>query len=181
MYSCWKWSLNVIQYKRGQFVGNHGLSYTITNLTMVAIWRSNGFRIHPLIAEKKTTLLFQGTFGHTVVVEKVFCFQLLRRQVISVLPKKSWAKTWCIKVEWLTSFPLVSPRSNHSTVTDLVSGLMPDTTAEWIRPAEGERKSVWEWGTIWRGMNPIMGPSINDIHTEEGMGVAYYFTDHGDH
>ena len=56
-----------MQYKRGQFVGNHGLSYTITNLTMVAIWRSNGFRIHPLIAEKKTTLLFQGTFGHTVV------------------------------------------------------------------------------------------------------------------
>ena len=55
-----------MQYKRGQFVGNHGLSYTITNLTMVAIWRSNGFRIHPLIAEKKTTLLFQGTFGHTV-------------------------------------------------------------------------------------------------------------------
>jgi len=61
-----KWSLNVMQYKRGQFVGNHGLSYTITNLTMVAIWRSSGFRIHPLIAEKKTTLLFQGTFGHTV-------------------------------------------------------------------------------------------------------------------
>ena len=57
-----------MQYKRGQFVGNHGLSYTITNLTMVAIWRSNGFRIHPLIAEKKTTLLFQGTFGHTVGV-----------------------------------------------------------------------------------------------------------------
>ena len=58
-----------MQYKRGQFVGNHGLSYTITNLTMVAIWRSNGFRIHPLIAEKKTTLLFQGTFGHTVVCD----------------------------------------------------------------------------------------------------------------
>ena len=57
-----------MQYKRGQFVGNHGLSYTITNLTMVAIWRSNGFRIHPLIAEKKTTLLFQGTFGHTVAL-----------------------------------------------------------------------------------------------------------------
>ena len=55
-----------MQYKIGQFVGNHGLSYTITNLTMVAIWRSNGFRIHPLTAEKKTTLLFQGTFGHTV-------------------------------------------------------------------------------------------------------------------
>ena len=59
-----------MQYKRGQFVGNHGLSYTITNLTMMAIWRSNSFRIHPLIAEKKTTLLFQGTFGHTV--EKIF-------------------------------------------------------------------------------------------------------------
>ena len=61
-----------MQYKRGQFVGNHGLSYTITNLTMVAIWRSNGFRIHPLIAEKKTTLLFQGTFGHTVDAERCF-------------------------------------------------------------------------------------------------------------
>ena len=57
-----------MQYKRGQFVGNHGLSSTITNLTKVAIWRSNGFRIHLLIAEKKTTLLFQGTFGHTVAV-----------------------------------------------------------------------------------------------------------------
>ena len=33
-----------------------------------------------------------------------------------------------------TSLPLVSPLSNHSTVTLLVSTLIPDTTAEWIRP-----------------------------------------------
>ena len=33
-----------------------------------------------------------------------------------------------------TSFPLVSPRSNHSTVTLRVVALMPETTAEWIRP-----------------------------------------------
>ena len=32
----------------------------------MAIWRSNGFRIHPHIAEKQGTLLFSGTFGHTV-------------------------------------------------------------------------------------------------------------------
>ena len=50
-------SLEVMQYNRGQFVGNHGLSYIITNLTMVAIWRLNGFRIRPLIAEKQHRLL----------------------------------------------------------------------------------------------------------------------------
>lgn len=33
-----------------------------------------------------------------------------------------------------TSLPLVSPRSNHSTVTDLVSIFTPETIAEWIRP-----------------------------------------------
>ena len=50
-------SLEVMQYNRGQFVGNHGLSYIITNLTMVAIWRSNGYRIRPLIAGKRHRLL----------------------------------------------------------------------------------------------------------------------------
>ena len=48
-------------------VGNHGMSYIISNLPKVATWRSKGFRIRPLIAEKSTTLLLSGTFGHTVV------------------------------------------------------------------------------------------------------------------
>ena len=60
--------LNVIHLHWGTLDGNTGLSYIISNPHMVATWRSKGFRIHPLIAEKKTTLLFQGTFGHTVVV-----------------------------------------------------------------------------------------------------------------
>ena len=38
----------------------------------------------------------------------------------------------------ITSFPLVSPLSNHSTVTLFVSTLIPETTAEWIRPGEEE-------------------------------------------
>ncbi len=38
------------------------------------------------------------------------------------------------------SLPLVSPLSNHSTVTLRESMLMPDTTAEWIRP---EKKNTW--------------------------------------
>ena len=48
-------------------VGNHGMSYIISNLPKVATWRSKGFRIRPLIAEKTTKLLFRGTFGHGVV------------------------------------------------------------------------------------------------------------------
>ena len=40
--------------------------YIISNLPKVATWRSKGFRIGPLIAEKSTTLLFTGTLGHTV-------------------------------------------------------------------------------------------------------------------
>ena len=40
----------------------------------------------------------------------------------------------------LTSFPLVSPLSNHSTVTLLVSTLMPETTAECIRPEKQNNK-----------------------------------------
>ena len=35
-----------------------------------------------------------------------------------------------------TSFPLVSPPSNHSTVTLNESEFTPETTAEWIRPLE---------------------------------------------
>ena len=43
----------------------------------------------------------------------------------------------CMGVKnFLTSFPLVSPLSNHSTVTLLVSKLIPDTTAEWMRPED---------------------------------------------
>lgn len=33
-----------------------------------------------------------------------------------------------------TSFPFVSPLSNHSTVTVRCSQLIPETTAEWTRP-----------------------------------------------
>ena len=40
-----------------------------------------------------------------------------------------------------TSFPLVSPLSNHSTVTLLVVVLIPDTTAEWIRPVTKKGKN----------------------------------------
>ena len=63
----WKSSLNVTHYNWGHFCCNHGMSYIITNLTIMAIWRSNGFRIHAHIAEKQGTLLFSATFGHTVL------------------------------------------------------------------------------------------------------------------
>ena len=43
------------------------MSYTITNLTLVAIRSPKGFKISQHIAEKRGTLLFQGIFGHTVV------------------------------------------------------------------------------------------------------------------
>ena len=42
------------------------MPYTIPNLPKVAIWSPNGFRIHPHLAEKSTTLLIHGTFGHPV-------------------------------------------------------------------------------------------------------------------
>ena len=48
----------VMLYNRSQFDGNHALSYTITNLTLVAIRSPKGFRIRQHIAEKRGTLLF---------------------------------------------------------------------------------------------------------------------------
>ena len=53
-----------------------------------------------------------------------------------------------------TSLPLVSPLSNHSTVTLFVSTLMPDTTAEWIRPADREevRKEFYTASKPFTGM-----------------------------
>ena len=57
-----------MHYDYGHLVGYHGMSYIKSNLPKVAIWRSNGFRINPHIAKKSTTLLFSGTFGHTVSV-----------------------------------------------------------------------------------------------------------------
>ena len=61
-----KHGLQSTHYNKGHLVGNHGMSYIISNLPKVATWRSKGFRIRPLIAEKSTTLLLSGTFGHTV-------------------------------------------------------------------------------------------------------------------
>ena len=63
---CWKSSLKVVHLSWGQFFDHHGMLYIISNLLKVAIWRSKDFRIRPLIAEKSTTLLFNGTLGHTV-------------------------------------------------------------------------------------------------------------------
>ena len=56
-----------MQYDFGHLVGYHGMLYIISNLPKVATWRSKGFSIGPLTAEKSTTLLFTGTLGHTVV------------------------------------------------------------------------------------------------------------------
>ena len=55
-----------MHHNNGPLVGYHGMSYIISNLPKVATWRSKGLRIRPLIAEKTTTLLFRGTFGHGV-------------------------------------------------------------------------------------------------------------------
>ena len=63
---CWNSSLKVIHLTWGQCFDHHGMLYIISNLPKVAIWRSKDFRIRPLMAEKSTTLLFRGTFGHTV-------------------------------------------------------------------------------------------------------------------
>ena len=52
--------------------------YIISNLPKVATWRSKGFRIGPLIAEKSTTLLITGTLGHTVI-EKMPCTEIGRK------------------------------------------------------------------------------------------------------
>ena len=60
-----------MHYDYGHLVGYHGMSYIKSNLPKVAIWRSNGFRISPHIAKKSTTLLFSGTFGHTVEMKKL--------------------------------------------------------------------------------------------------------------
>ena len=66
---CWNSSLKVIHLTWGQCFDHHGMLYIISNLPKVAIWRSKDFRIRPLMAEKITTLLFRGTFGHTVLLQ----------------------------------------------------------------------------------------------------------------
>ena len=38
-----------------------------------------------------------------------------------------------------------------------------------VDPTCRRRKKECVRGTIWGGMNPIMGPSINDIHTRGGL------------
>ena len=63
----------------GHLVGNQGMSYTISNLTKVAIWSLKSFRIHPHLAEKSTTLLFHGTFGHPVPRMLPFLHEPMRR------------------------------------------------------------------------------------------------------
>ena len=60
-------------------------------------------------------------------------FTLLILFPFSLTGAKSWFKLNSVSNS--TSFPLVSPRSNHSTVTLRVSILIPETTAEWIRPS----------------------------------------------
>lgn len=71
------------------------------------------------------------------VRKSVACFitfpNLLFVALLSLLTgARSWLRL--SKVSNSTSLPLVSPRSNHSTVTLRVSMLMPETTAEWMRP-----------------------------------------------
>ena len=56
----------------------------------------------------------------------------------SLTGARSWLRLKSVSSS--TSFPLVSPRSNHSTVTLRVSILIPETTAEWMRPEKLIRK-----------------------------------------
>ena len=57
----------------------------------------------------------------------------------SLTGARSWLRLKSVSSS--TSFPLVSPRSNHSTVTLRVSILIPETTAEWMRPEKLIRKN----------------------------------------
>lgn len=51
------------------------------------------------------------------------------QQTIPIIQKRK-------KIPYFTSFPLVSPFSNHSTVTLLVAGLTAEQVAEWTRPGK---------------------------------------------
>ena len=42
-----------------------------------------------------------------------------------------------------------------------------------VDPTCRRREKECVRGTIWRGMNPIMGPSINDIHTKTIALIKY--------
>lgn len=84
------------------------------------------------------------------VRKSVACFitfpNLLFVALLSLLTgARSWLRL--SKVSNSTSLPLVSPRSNHSTVTLRVSMLMPETTAEWMRP-EIMAKNPFQWNAI---------------------------------
>ena len=79
---CWKSSLKVVHLSWGQFFDHHGMLYIISNLLKVAIWRSKDFRIRPLIAEKSTTLLFNGTLGHTVLLGNIRQIASLKHHVV---------------------------------------------------------------------------------------------------
>ena len=55
---------------------------------------------------------------------------------ISTTLRNSSIETPFKVLQAFTSFPLVSPPSNHSTVTLCTSEFTPDITAEWIRPLD---------------------------------------------
>ena len=51
---------------KGQKIGLWVATIETVDVPKVAICSPNVFRIRPHLAEKSTTLLFRGTFGHTV-------------------------------------------------------------------------------------------------------------------
>ena len=51
---------------KGQKIGLWVATIETVDVPKVAIWSPNVFRIRPHLAEKSTTLLIHGTFGHTV-------------------------------------------------------------------------------------------------------------------
>ena len=103
---CWNSSLKVIHLTWGQCFDHHGMLYIISNLPKVAIWRSKDFRIRPLMAEKSTTLLFRGTFGHTVAVH-------MGSPNLFPLRHPIWFSGCLCKTSYPISFPLHLFTSHH--------------------------------------------------------------------
>ena len=95
--------------------------YSKVNSHILLIWLSNINMLHHLTNKIKIIILQVWTCNcnNFCVFHNIKCYQ------------------------WSTSFPFVSPFSNHSTVTLLASGFRPLITAECMRPRKHKRGCRW--------------------------------------
>ena len=64
---CFEMCLKCSPLSQVPLCSNHQVSYTKSNLKHLAISTSKDFMIHPVLTEKRVSLLVTGTLGHSVL------------------------------------------------------------------------------------------------------------------